>query len=126
MKPKTYHSRFCLATRNKFELFPDEVQDKKYSIIYSFFSMDLMSGVVLDVGYGIVTCAAMWKGEECPNFVSCDPSEATPTKLADMVHRVASGAIKDAEMETTLKEHVIVTGRYFYLVMPSNLQKLNL
>ena len=97
-----------------------------YSIIYSFFSMDLMSGIVLDVGYGIVTCAAMWKGEECPNFVSCDPSEATPTKLADMVHRVASGAIKDAEMETTLKEHVIVTGWYFYLVMPSNLQKLNL
>ena len=96
------------------------------SIIYSFFSMDLMSGVVLDVGYGIVTCAAMWKGEECPNFVSCDPSEATPTKLVDMVHRVASGAIKNAENQA-LKEHVVVTGWFFFfnLVMPSNLQKLN-
>ena len=72
--------------------------------------MDLTSGVVLDVGYGIVTCAAMWKGEECPKTVSCDPDEATPIKLADMVHRVVSKASKDAEMESTLIEHIVVTG----------------
>lgn len=79
---------------------------------FSFLSMNLMSGIVLDVGYGIVTCAAMWKGEECPDLIMCDPSEATPTNLAEMVDRAASKAIKDTEMETTLKQHVVVTGRY--------------
>ena len=78
-------------------------------------SMDLTSGVVLDVGYGIVTCAAMWRGEECPKPVSCDPGEATSTKLAEMVHEVVSRASKDAEMESTLKEHVVVTGMMLYL-----------
>ena len=76
--------------------------------------MDLTSGVVLDVGYGIVTCAAMWKGEEFPKTVSCDPDEATPIKLADMVHRVVSKASKDAEMESTLIEHIVVTGIIYH------------
>ena len=77
--------------------------------------MDLTSGVVLDVGYGIVTCAAMWRGEKCPKPISCDPGEATPVKLAEMVHEVVSRASKDAEMESTLKEHVVVTGMMLYL-----------
>ena len=80
-------------------------------------SMDLTSGVVLDVGYGIVTCAAMWRGEECPKPVSCDPGEATSTKLAEMVHEVVSRASKDAEMESTLKEHIVVTGINDYVAI---------
>ena len=74
--------------------------------------MDLTSGVVLDIGYGIVTCAAVWRGEECPHPLSCDPDEATPTKLADMVHTVISGCGKgkNVEMQNALRSSVVITG----------------
>ena len=71
--------------------------------------MDLTSGVVLDIGHGIVTCCAVWSGEECPNSLSCDPHEATPTKLADMVHTVISEC-GNVEMQKALKESVVMTG----------------
>ena len=72
--------------------------------------MDLTSGVVLDVGHGVVACAAVWRGEECPKPRSCDPDVATPTTLAEMVHSVILECSKDAEMLKTFKENVIVTG----------------
>ena len=73
--------------------------------------LDLTSGVVLDVGHGIVTCAAVWRGEECPDSKSCDPDEATPTSLAEMVHSVIMECSKDADMQKTLIENVAVTGK---------------
>ena len=72
----------------------------------------MTSGVVVDVGHGIVTCAAVWRGEECPHPLSCDPDEATPAKLADMVHTVISGCGKgkNVEMQNALKSSVVITG----------------
>ena len=76
--------------------------------------MDLTSGVVLDIGHGIVTCAAVWRGEECPHPLSCNPDDATPTKLADMVHSIVSGCGrgKNVEMQKVLKESIVITGIY--------------
>ena len=74
--------------------------------------MDLTSGVVVDVGHGIATCAAVWRGEECPAPTSCDPAEASPTQLAYMVHTVITGVSgAAADMAKSLKESVVLTGK---------------
>ncbi len=72
--------------------------------------MDLTSGVVLDVGEETVTCAAVWRGEECLVYQHCDPKEVSPARLADMVETVVRGCSTDEEMQTSLRESVVLTG----------------
>ena len=70
-------------------------------------SVQVSTGVVVDVGHGVVTCAAVVDGDH-RDYVHCDPSEATPTKLADMVHSVANKS--DDKVKGTLMKNIIVTG----------------
>ena len=72
-------------------------------------SLDLSSGVVVDVGHGVVTCAAVWNGELCSHS-NCDPNDATPTKLADLVDTVINKYFEDKDQRSTLKELVVLTG----------------
>ena len=78
--------------------------------------MQVSTGVVVDVGHGVVTCAAVVDGDQC-DYIHCDPSEATPTKLADMVHSVVtSSCSEDGDVnELSLMQQVVVTG-WFILV----------
>lgn len=71
--------------------------------------MDLISGVVLDIGHGVVTCAGVWDGKEQPNPVSCLPKEASPPKLAEMVHTISMSSSEE-EMQEVLAKNVVVTG----------------
>lgn len=76
--------------------------------------MDLISGVVLDIGHGVVTCAGVWNGEEQPSPVFCTPEEASPPKLAEMVHSIAMSP-SEAEVQKVFVENVVVTGMSQYL-----------
>ena len=79
-------------------------------------SVQVSTGVVVDVGHSVVTCAAVVDGDQ-RHYVNCDPSEATPTKLADMVHDVITGSHnEDSDVnELSLMQQVVVTG-WFILV----------
>ena len=63
----------------------------------------------MDVGHGVVTCAAVWKGEQL-DYTSCEPNDATPTKLAEMVDTVINDSCEDRGQRSTLKELVVITG----------------
>lgn len=72
-------------------------------------SLNLSTGVVVDVGYGVATCAAVVDGEQ-RDYLHCDPSEATPTKLADMVHTVAVKTTCGDDEKSTLFQNIVLTG----------------
>lgn len=75
--------------------------------------LDLISGVVLDVGEETATCAAVWMGEECPVYQTCDPEEVSAARLVEMAETVITGCGWDAEMQKTLRENVVLTGTVY-------------
>ena len=79
-----------------------------------FYSLNLSTGVVVDVGEGVATCAVVVNGIQ-RNYVNCDPSEATPTKLSQMVHKVVTETSNEYCAETTLLQNVVLTGMCTYL-----------
>ena len=81
--------------------------------VYPFLSVQVSTGVVVDVGHGVVTCAAVVNGDQ-RQYVHCDPSEATPTKLTDMVHSVVSKS--DDKMKGTLMKNIILTGLFYTIL----------
>ena len=64
----------------------------------------------MDVGHGVATCAAVWNGEQ-RDYTSCEPSDATPTKLADMIEAVINDSCENSDQRSTLKELVVLAGR---------------
>ena len=77
-------------------------------------SVEHTSGVVVDVGHGVMTCVAVWEGEECPTPLSCDPLECTAAKVAELVHSVVTKCSE--ETQPILRERVVVTGEREILV----------
>ena len=71
-------------------------------------SVGISSGVVLDVGCGVVTCASVWKGRELVGSLSCQPSEANVRKLVEMVQSVVQSC--DQSMKAKLQSSVTITG----------------
>ena len=71
-------------------------------------SVDLQSGVVVDVGHGVATCAVVWN-RELRDSVSCSPSDATPDKLAHMVEDLVKKTCGEGEVDV-LRQHVVLTG----------------
>ncbi|XP_064395912.1 uncharacterized protein LOC135342948 isoform X2 [Halichondria panicea] len=68
-------------------------------------SLNVSTGVVVDMGEGVATCVAVVNGKE-QHFLKCDPSEATSTKLAEMVHRV----VTDTRIEkAALAQNIVLT-----------------
>ncbi len=64
----------------------------------------------MDVGEGVATCAAVVNGKQ-RKYVNCDPSKATPTKLAQMVHTVVTEtSIEDCSAKATLLQNIVLTG----------------
>ena len=72
-------------------------------------SVGVSSGIVLDVGCGVVTCAAVWEGREVEGALSCRPSEASLDKLVEMVHSVLQKC--DQSMRDKLQATVTITGK---------------
>ena len=64
------------------------------------------------MGHGVVTCAAVWQGEEAPTALSCDPQGVSPPQLAEMIHKVATETCEAKEKEklALLMANVVVTG----------------
>ena len=71
-------------------------------------SVNLTSGVVLDVGSGVVTCAGVLEGRELPGALSCLPPEASVSKLVDMVHTVTLACEESARVK--LQVSIVITG----------------
>ena len=70
---------------------------------------------MVDVGEGVATCAVVVNGIQ-RNYVNCDPSEATPTKLSQMVHKVVTETSNEYCAETTLLQNVVLTGMCTYVL----------
>ncbi len=74
--------------------------------LFSPYSLNVSTGVVVDVGEGVATCVAVVNGKE-QHFLKCDPNEATSTKLAEMVHRVVT---ETSIEKAALAQNIVLTG----------------
>ena len=72
-------------------------------------SVEMTSGVVVDVGHGVATCCAVWEGEERPGSIAQDPLKCTAFVLAEMVNSVLASCTE--EMRSVLRERVVLTGK---------------
>lgn len=77
--------------------------------VHIMFSLDLHSGIVVDVGEGVATCAVVWN-RELLNNVHCSAADATPEKLAGMVQELLIKFAKNEEKVCVLKDGVVLTG----------------
>ena len=75
-------------------------------------SMDMTCGVVLDIGREKVTCAAVYRGKQCPKSLSCDSPSATPSQLASLVERTVFECGEDAKMASDLKKHAVICSEF--------------
>ncbi len=81
---------------------------------------------MVDVGEGVATCAAVVNGKQ-RKYINCDPSEATPTKLAQMVHTVVTEtSVEDCAAEATLLQNVVLTGKMYFDTAHFGLKKLSM
>ena len=70
----------------------------------------MLSGVVLDIGWEKVTCAAVWRGNQCPKSLSCDTATATTSQLVTMVHTTVLSCGDNTEKQSTFKNHIVIIG----------------
>ena len=69
-------------------------------------------GVVLDIGREKVTCAAVYRGKQCPKSLSCDSPSATPGHLASLVERCVFECGENAEMKSSLKKNAVICSEF--------------
>ena len=79
-------------------------------------SLGITSGAVLDIGRGKVTCAAVCRGKQHPNSLSCDVPSAIPSFLASMIDRVVLESDENAEVNDTLKKHAVICSEFFIII----------
>ena len=60
-----------------------------------------------------MTCAAVCRGKQHPNSLSCDVPSAVPSYLASMIDRVVLECGENAEMKDTLKKHAVICSEFF-------------
>ena len=76
---------------------------------YSHFPrLDMYCGVVLDIGREKVTCAAVCRGRQCPNPLSCDSSSANIPHLVSMIDRTVVECGENSEIKNALKKHTVI------------------
>ena len=60
-----------------------------------------------------MTCAAVCRGKQHPNSLSCDVPSAIPSYLASMIDRVVLECGENAEVKDTLKKHAVICSEFF-------------
>ena len=63
-----------------------------------------------------MTCAAVCRGKQHPNSLSCDVPSAVPSYLSSMIDRVVLECGENAEMKDTLKKHAVICSEFFIII----------
>ena len=72
------------------------------------YSVELTSGVVVDVGHGIATFCVVWEEEEQPGSITEDPLLCAALVVAKRVHTLVTACTD--EMKDVLWDRIVITG----------------